>query len=40
VAEDEVENFIREVGKGYTQKTGLIADFYVAEVGGGSRQVY
>jgi galactokinase len=40
VAEDEVENFIREVGKGYTQKTGLIADFYVAEVGGGSRQVF
>jgi len=40
VREDEVETFIREVGKGYAEKTGLTADFYVAEVGGGSRQLF
>jgi galactokinase len=40
VKEDAVETFIREVGKGYTAKTGLKADFYVAEVGNGSRQIF
>lgn len=39
VKEDSVETFIREVAKGYTEKTGLVADFYVAEVGDGSKQI-
>jgi len=40
VRENDVETFIREVGKGYAEKTGLTADFYVAEVGNGSTQLY
>ncbi len=40
VREDAVEKFIREVGKGYTDRTGLKADFYVAEAGKGSRRIY
>ncbi len=40
VQDDAVETFIREVGKAYTARTGLTADFYVAEVGDGSRQIY
>lgn len=39
VREDAVETFIREVGQGYTEKTGLTADFYVAEIGDGSKQI-
>lgn len=39
VKEDAVEDFIREVGKGYNEKTGLIADFYVAEIGDGSKEI-
>jgi galactokinase len=39
VRENAVESFIREVGKGYTEKTGLVADFYVAEIGDGSKQI-
>jgi galactokinase len=39
VKEDQVEEFIREVGKGYTEKTGLKADFYVAEIGSGSTRL-
>ena len=39
VKEDAVEEFIREVGKGYFEKTGLVADFYVAEIGDGSKQI-
>jgi len=39
VKEDAVEEFIREVGKGYNEKTGLVADFYVAEIGDGSKQI-
>ena len=39
VEEAAVETFIREVGKQYTEKTGLIADFYVAEIGDGSKQI-
>ncbi len=39
VNEDAVETFIRDVGKGYTGKTGLVADFYVAEIGDGSKQI-
>jgi len=39
VREDSVETFIREVGKGYSERTGLKADFYVAEIGDGSKQL-
>ncbi|MGW8316636.1 MAG: galactokinase [Bacteroidales bacterium] len=40
VREADVETFVREVGKGYAEKTGLTADFYVAEVGDGSKQLF
>jgi len=39
VKEDQVETFIREVGSGYKERTGLNADFYVAEIGDGSKQI-
>jgi galactokinase len=39
VREENVETFIREVGKGYNERTGLKADFYVAEIGDGSKEV-
>ncbi len=39
VKEDQVESFIREVGSGYNERTGLKADFYVAEIGDGSKQI-
>lgn len=39
VKEEHVETFIREVGKGYNERTGLKADFYVAEIGDGSKQI-
>jgi len=39
VSEDSVEAFIRDVGKGYQERTGLKADFYVAEIGDGSKQI-
>ncbi|MCK4750982.1 MAG: galactokinase, partial [Bacteroidales bacterium] len=39
VKDDAVETFIRDVGKGYAEKTGLTADFYVAEIGDGSKQI-
>jgi len=39
VKEEQVETFIREVGKGYNERTGLKADFYVAEIGDGSKQI-
>lgn len=39
VREDDVESFIREVGSGYQERTGLKADFYVAEIGDGSKEI-
>jgi len=39
VKEDQVESFIREVGKRYKERTGLKADFYVAEIGDGSKEI-
>ncbi len=39
VKADSVEEFIREVGKEYAAKTGLTADFYVAEIGDGTKQI-
>lgn len=40
VKSDSVETFIREVGKGYSDRTGLTADFYVAEIGDGSKEIH
>ncbi|MCL2379086.1 MAG: galactokinase [Defluviitaleaceae bacterium] len=40
VHKDSVEEFIREVGKRYTELTGLTADFYVAKTDDGAREVY
>ncbi len=40
VKEDQVETFIREVGLRYKERTGLSADFYVAEIGDGSKQIF
>ena len=39
VKEDQVESFIREVGARYKERTGLKADFYVAEIGDGSKEI-
>ena len=39
VKEDAVEKFIREVGAAYLERTGLKADFYVAEIGDGSKRI-
>jgi len=39
VREEAVESFIREVGQAYSDKIGLKADFYVAEIGDGSKQL-
>lgn len=35
VRNDYIESFIQRAGKAYTAKTGLTADFYVVEIGGG-----
>lgn len=39
VKEENVQSFIREVGSGYNKRTGLKADFYVAEIGDGSKEI-
>jgi len=39
VKEEAIPAFTRQVGNVYTQKTGLHADFYVAEIGDGARGV-
>jgi galactokinase len=39
VKEEQVESFIREVGLAYKERTGLTADFYVAEIGDGSKEI-
>jgi len=39
VEEEQVETFIREVGLAYKERTGLNADFYVAEIGDGSKEI-
>jgi len=36
VKDAAVQNFIEQVGKNYTQRTGLVADFYIAEIGAGA----
>jgi galactokinase len=39
VDEKSVDQFIHEVGLQYKSQTGLKADFYVAEVGNGTRRI-
>lgn len=39
VKKDMIENFIERVGAEYREKTGLAADFYVANIGDGAREL-
>ena len=39
VREEAIPAFIEKVGAEYTEKTGLIADFYIAEIGEGAHRV-
>lgn len=39
VKDGDIDAFIAQVGKEYTEKTGLTADFYVAKVGDGARKI-
>lgn len=39
VAEDKVDEFREKVGKNYEAKTGLKADFYIAEIGDGVKRI-
>ena len=39
VKDSAVKQLIDTVGKTYTQKTGLKADFYIAKIGGPARQM-
>ncbi|MEW9699300.1 galactokinase [Paenibacillus sp. SI8] len=39
VHEDSVQTFIEQVGKEYTEKTGLIPSFYVCDIGNGVEQI-
>jgi len=39
VKKDLVDDFIERVGAEYREKTGLTADFYVANIGGGAREL-
>ena len=39
VREESINTFIEQVGKEYTAKTGLKADFYIAEIGDGAHSV-
>jgi galactokinase len=39
IASDKVEEFIRKVGREYQQKIGYEADFYVASIGDGTKEI-
>ena len=39
VREEAIPTFIEQVGAEYTEKTGLKADFYIAEIGNGAHRV-
>ncbi len=39
VKENAVDEFIEKVGKGYTEKTGLVPEFYVSETGDGGCEI-
>ena len=40
VHKDHVDAFIKQVGTAYTKATSLVADFYVAEIDDGAREVF
>ncbi len=39
VKEDAIDEFIKTVGENYNKKTGLCADFYIAEIGDGAKEI-
>ena len=39
IEEDAIDTFIAEVGKNYTEKTGLVANFYVSDIGDGGHEI-
>lgn len=39
VRDEAIDAFVEQVGKAYTAKTGLKADFYIAEIGDGARKL-
>ena len=39
VKKNMTDKFIEEVGKKYTEKTGLVVDFYIASIGDGARKL-
>lgn len=39
VENEYVDSFVKNVGKKYTEKTGLTADFYIASIGDGAREI-
>ncbi len=39
VKEEAVDEFIKTVGKNYTEKTGLVPEFYVSEAGNGGQEI-
>jgi len=39
VKEESIDDFIKVVGENYKKRTGLTADFYVAEVGDGAKRI-
>lgn len=39
VHEEAIPAFIEQVGKAYTEKTGLHADFYIAQIGDGAHRI-
>lgn len=39
VKEEAIPTFIEQVGKAYKAKTGIEADFYIAEIGDGARRI-
>ena len=39
VKEEAIDEFKEKVGKAYTEKTGLKADFYIAEIGDGAKKI-
>lgn len=40
VREENVDEFIEKVGKNYTEKTGLVPEFYVSEAGNGGCEIF
>ncbi|GAB7089186.1 galactokinase [Marinifilum fragile] len=39
VKDEYIEEFIEKVGKEYTEKTGIVGEFYVAEIGDGGKRI-